>query len=78
MERSPYVKYKASPKFPLVGHLGPIFKNEAMYINRPQDTFIMQRDYLGQFTEYRDLTAERSPYVKYGESPSSRWAAILD
>ena len=35
VERSPYVKYGESPKFPLVGHLGPRFQNEAMYINAP-------------------------------------------
>ena len=42
-EMSPYVKYGESPKFPLVGHLGPIFQNEAMYINRPLQTLFMSR-----------------------------------
>ena len=28
----------------------------------------MHRHYLGQVIQYLDLTAERSPYVKYGKS----------
>ena len=32
---SSYVKYGESPKFPQVGHLGPRFQNEVMYINGP-------------------------------------------
>ena len=33
VEMSPYIKYEEFPKFPPVGHLGPRFQNEAMYIN---------------------------------------------
>ena len=34
-ERIPYVNYGESRNFPLVGHLGPRFKKEAVYINGP-------------------------------------------
>ena len=51
-ERSPYVKYGESPKFPLVGHFGPRFQNVAMYINGPQETLFMHRHFLGQVIQY--------------------------
>ena len=41
-----------SRNFPQVGHLGPIFQNEAMYINEPQETLFMHRHNLGQVIQY--------------------------
>ena len=67
-EKSPYIKYGEFHNFRLVGHLGLRFQNEAMYINGLQETLFMHRHYLGQVNQYWDLAAERSQYVKYGES----------
>ena len=52
VERSPYVKYWECPKFLKVGHLGPRFQNEIMFINWPLETLFMHSHYLGQVIQY--------------------------
>ena len=76
-ERSQHVKYEESCNFPLVGHLGPRFQNEAMYINGPLQTMFMHRHvHLRSFNA--DIWIWKGLHtLSMGNSIISGWSAIL-